>query len=217
MSFVNLSPCAMKIGYARVSTRDQHLELQLDALSRAGCEVIYQEKASGALATRVELEKLLLQLRPGDTLYIYKLDRLGRSLKNLLELVADLQRRGVDLVSLTDAINTASAQGRLVLNLFASLAEFERELIRERTCAGLAAARARGRIGGRRPGLSPEAERTAIVAATLYQEQRLSVRDIAASLRISKATLYKYLRVRGVPVYTSRPQVKKSVASRKVK
>lgn len=207
----------MKIGYTRVSTRDQNLELQLDALAQAGCEVIYQEKASGALASRVELEKLLLTLRQGDTLYIYKLDRLGRSLKHLLDLVADLQRRGVDLVSLTDAINTASAQGRLVLNLFASLAEFERELIRERTLAGLAAARARGRIGGRKPGLSPEAERTAIVAATLYQEQRLSVRDIAASLRISKVTLYKYLRLRGVDVYTSRPQVKKPVPSRKAK
>ena len=207
----------MKIGYARVSTRDQNLELQLDALNQAGCEVIYQEKASGALATRPALEKLLSQLRKGDTLYIYKLDRLGRSLKNLLDLVADLQGRGVDLVSLTDAINTASAQGRLVLNLFASLAEFERELIRERTHAGLAAARARGRIGGRRPGLSPEAERTAIVAATLYQEQRLSVRDIAASLRISRATLYKYLRLRGVPIYSARPQLPKLATKRKTK
>lgn len=215
MSFVYLIPCAMKIGYARVSTRDQNLELQLDALTQAGCELIYQEKVSGALAARVELDKLLLQLRPGDTLYIYKLDRLGRSLKNLLDLVADLQRRGVELVSLTDAINTASAQGRLVLNLFASLAEFERELTRERTCAGLAAARARGRIGGRRPGLSPQAQRTAIIAATLYQEQQLSVREIAESLRISKVTLYKYLRLRGVAVYTSQPQVKKTAAGKK--
>lgn len=203
MSFLYLIPSAMKIGYARVSTRDQNLEMQLDALTQAGCELIYQEKVSGALAARVELDKLLQQLRPGDTLYIYKLDRLGRSLKNLLDLVADLQRRGVELVSLTDAINTASAQGRLVLNLFASLAEFERELIRERTCAGLAAARARGRVGGRRPGLSPQAQRTAIIAATLYQEQQLSVREIAESLRISKVTRYKYLRLRGVAVHTS--------------
>jgi DNA invertase Pin-like site-specific DNA recombinase len=215
MSFLYLIPCAMKIGYARVSTRDQNLELQLDALTQAGCKLIYQEKVSGALAARVELDKLLLQLRSGDTLYIYKLDRLGRSLKNLLDLVADLQRRGVELVSLTDAINTASAQGRLVLNLFASLAEFERELIRERTCAGLAAARARGRIGGRRPGLSPQAQRTAIIAATLYQEQQLSVREIAESLRISKVTLYKYLRLRGVAVYTSQPQTKKTTLSKK--
>ena len=140
----------MKIGYARVLTRDQNLALQLDALTQAGCELINQDKASGALAARVELDKLLLQVRPGDTVYIYKLDRLGRSLKHLLDLVADLQRRDIGLISLTDAINTASAQGRLVLNLFASLAEFERELIRERTLAGLADARVRGRVVGRK-------------------------------------------------------------------
>ena len=139
----------MKIGYARVSTRDQNLELQLD--------------------------KLLLQVRPGDTVYIYKLDRLGRSLKHLLDLVADLQRRGLGLISLTHAINTASAQGRLVLNLFASLAESERELIRERTLAGLAAARARGRVGGRKPGLSEEAQRTARTAELLYKARELNV------------------------------------------
>ena len=188
----------MKIGYARVSTRDQNLELQFDALTQAGRELIYQEKASGALAARVELDKLLLQVRPGDTVYIYKLDRLGRSLKHLLDLVADLQRRGIGLISLTDAINTSSAQGRLVLNLFASLAEFERELIRERTLAGLAAARARGRIGGRKPGLSAEAQRTARAAELLYKARELSVDDMARSLRICKATFYKYLRHRGV-------------------
>lgn len=190
----------MKIGYARVPTRDQNLELQLDALAQAGCEVIYQEKASGASAARPELDKMLAQLRKGDAVYIYKLDRLGRSLKHLLELVGELQQRGVGLVSLTDAINTTSAQGRLVFNLFASLAEFERELIRERTYAGLAAARARGRVGGRRRGLSEEAERTAIVAETLYKEQQLGVNEIAQRLRISKVTLYKYLRHRGVVI-----------------
>ena len=188
----------MKIGYARVSTRDQNLELQLDALTQAGCELIYQEKASGALAARVELDKLLLQVRPGDTVYIYKLGRLSRSLKHLLDLVADLQRRDIGLISLTDAINTASAQGRLVLNLFASLAEFERELIRERTLAGLAAARARGRIGGRKPGLSEEAQRTARTSELLYKARALSVDDMAQSLRICKATFYKYLHHRGV-------------------
>ncbi|MBF9239192.1 recombinase family protein [Hymenobacter sp. BT683] len=191
----------MKIGYARVSTRDQNLELQLDALTQAGCELIYQEKASGALAARVELDKLLLQVRPGDTVYIYKLDRLGRSLKHLLDLVADLQRRGIGLISLTDAINTHSAQGRLVLNLFASLAEFERELIRERTLAGLAAARARGRVGGRKPGLSEEAQRTARAAELLYKARELSVDDMARSLRVCKVTFYKYLRHRGVSLH----------------
>ena len=184
----------MKIGYARVSTRDQNLELQLDALTQAGCELIYQEKASGALAARVELDKLLLQVRPGDTVYIYKLDRLGRSLKHLLDLVADLQRRDIGLISLTDAINTHSAQGRLVLNLFASLAEFERELIRERTLAGLAAARARGRVGGRKPGLSEEAQRPARAAELLYKARARSVDDMARSLRICKATFYLHHR-----------------------
>jgi DNA invertase Pin-like site-specific DNA recombinase len=194
----------MNIGYARVSTRDQNLELQLDALTKAGCDLIYQEKVSGARANRPELDQLLNQLRAGDTVYIYKLDRLGRSLKHLLQVVGDLQQRGVGLVSLTDAINTTSAQGRLVFNLFASLAEFERELIRERTHAGLVSARARGRVGGRRRGLSEEAERTAIVAETLYREQQLGVNEIAQRLHISKVTLYKYLRHRGVVIHAHR-------------
>ncbi|GAB3310068.1 recombinase family protein [Hymenobacter tenuis] len=194
----------MKIGYARVSTRDQNLALQLDALAQAGCEEIYQEKASGSSAARPELDRLLAHIRSGDTVYIYKLDRLGRSLKHLLDMVAEFEFRGVGLVSLTDAIDTSSAQGRLIFNLFASLAEFERELIRERTHAGLAAARARGRIGGRRPGLTEAAQRTAIVAETLYREQELGVNEIAQRLQISKVTLYKYLRYRGVAIQNYR-------------
>ncbi|MFD1874935.1 recombinase family protein [Hymenobacter bucti] len=194
----------MNIGYARVSTRDQNLELQLDALTNAGCDTIYQEKVSGASASRPELERRRHQLRAGDTVYIYKLDRLGRSLKHLLQVVGDLQQRGVGLVSLTDAINTTFAQGRLVFNLFASLAKFERELIRERTHASLASARARGRLGGRRRGLSEEAERMAIAAETLYREQQLGVNEIAQRLRISKVTLYKYLRHRGVVIHAHR-------------
>jgi DNA invertase Pin-like site-specific DNA recombinase len=194
----------MNIGYARVSTRDQNLELRLDALTRAGCELIYQEEVSGARASRPELDQLLSRLRQGDTVYIYKLDRLGRSLKHLLQMVGDLQQQGVGLVSLTDAINTTSAQGQLVFNLFASLAEFELELIRDRTHAGLASARARGRLGGGRRGLSQEAERTAIVAETLYREQQLGVNDIVQRLRISKVTLYKYLRHRGVVIHAHR-------------
>ena len=136
--------------------------------------------------------------------HIYKLDRLGRSLRHLLKVVGDLQQLGVGLVSLTDAINTTSAQGRLVFNLFASLAEFERELIRERTHAGLASARARGRVGGRQRGLSEEAERTAIIAETLYREQQLGVNEIAQRLHISKVTLYKYLRHRKVVIHAHR-------------
>ena len=194
----------MKIGYTRVSTRDQNLELQLDALHKAGCETIFQEHASGAPKARPELDRLLASLRKGDTVYIYKLDRLGRSLKHLLDVVAELEFRGVGLVSLTDAINTTSAQGRLVFNLFASLAEFERELIRERTHAGLASARARGRVGGRQRGLSEEAERTAIIAETLYREQQLGVNEIAQRLNIAKVTLYKYLRHRKVVIQAHR-------------
>jgi DNA invertase Pin-like site-specific DNA recombinase len=177
----------MKIGYARVSTRDQNLDLQLDALQRAGCETIYQDVASGAKTLRPELDKMLGQLRSGDVLVIWKLDRLGRSLAHLVELVGDLVKRKIGLVSLNDPIDTTSAQGRLVFNLFASLAEFERELIRERTQTGLTSARARGRVGGRPKGLSSQAQATAMAAETLYREKRLSVSAIAGKLHISKS------------------------------
>jgi DNA invertase Pin-like site-specific DNA recombinase len=190
----------MKIGYARVSTRDQKLDLQVDALKRAGCERIYQDVVSGAKTVRPEFDKLLGQLRAGDVLVIWKLDRMGRSLRHLVELVGELVTREVGLLSLNDPIDTTSAQGRLVFNMFASLAEFERELIRERTQAGLTAARARGRVGGRPRGLPAHAEATAMAAETLYREQRLSVNDIAQRLRIAKSTLYSYLRHRGVEV-----------------
>ncbi len=140
----------MKIGYARVSTRDQKLNLQVDALKRAGCERIFQDVASGSKTARPALDELLGQLRAGDVLVIWKLDPMARSLRHLVDLVDDLVARDIGLLSLNDPIDTTSAQGRLVFNLFASLAEFERELIRERTQAGLTAARARGRVGGRR-------------------------------------------------------------------
>ena len=140
------------------------------------------------------------QLRTGDVLVIWKLDRMGRSLAHLVELVGDLVKRKIGLVSLNDPIDTTSAQGRLVFNLFASLAEFERELVRERTQAGLSAARARGRIGGRPKGLSAQAQATAMAAETLYLEKRLSVSAIAGKLHISKSTLYGYLRYRRVEI-----------------
>jgi DNA invertase Pin-like site-specific DNA recombinase len=193
----------MKIGYARVSTRDQKADLQVDALKQAGCEIrrrIYQDIASGAKSARPELDKLLANVRPGDAVVIWKLDRLGRSLKHLVELVGELAERKVGLQSLNDPIDTTHAQGRLVFNLFASLAEFERELIRERTQAGLSAARARGRIGGRPKGLPAKAEATAMAAETLYCEGRLSVSAIGEKLHISKSTLYSYLRHRGVKI-----------------
>ncbi|GGC14668.1 recombinase family protein [Dyadobacter sediminis] len=188
----------MKIGYARVSTQDQNLEMQLDALGKAGCEKVFQEKASGIKSDRPQLAAMQQILREGDVIFIYKLDRLGRSLKHLLEMTADLAKRGIGLVSINDSIDTTTAQGRLIFNIFASLAEFERDLIRERTKSGLEAARARGRKGGRSRGLSKEAEKKAMLAQTLYNERKLGVNEIAADLEISKMTLYKYLRHRGV-------------------
>lgn len=190
----------MKIGYARVSTREQSLDLQEDALKQAGCEKIYQEVVSGAKAERLVLEDVLAHLRSGDVLVIWKLDRLGRSLSHLVQLVTALIKKGVGLKSLNDPVDTTTAQGRLVFNMFASLAEFERDLIRERTQAGLKAARARGRLGGRPKGLSKQAEATAVAAETLYKEGVLSVQQIADRLSISKGTLYHYLRHRDVAV-----------------
>ena len=194
----------MKIGYARISTKDQNLEMQLDALQKQGCEQIFKEMASGAKTDRPELEKLLSQLRKGDTVVVYKLDRLGRSLKHLLEVVALLKEKQVGLYSISDSIDTATAQGRLFFNISASFAEFERELIKERTYAGLAAARARGRKGGRRRGMTPEAENKAILAASYYSEtdenKKLGVNEIAKKIGVSKMTLYKYLRYKGVEI-----------------
>ena len=190
----------MKFGYARVSTQDQNLALQLDALKKVGCEKIYQEKISGASTDRPELTKLLEIIRDGDTLVIWKLDRLGRSLVHLVQLVTDLEQRQVGLLSLNDPIDTTTAQGRLVFRIFASLAEFEREVIRERTLAGLASARRRGKLLGRPKGLTKAAEQTARIAESLYKEEKYSVEQIARELTISKTTLYKYLRKRGVQI-----------------
>jgi DNA invertase Pin-like site-specific DNA recombinase len=193
----------MKIGYARISTKEQNLDMQIDALKAAGCEKLYTETVSGGTTSKSErpiLTKLLEDLRPNDTLVIWKLDRLGRSLKHLVELVNELGNRNIGLQSLSDPIDTTTAQGRLNFNIFASLAEFEKDLIRERTNAGLIAARARGRLGGRPKGISTQNESTALAAETLYKEGKLSVSQITKQLSISKATLYKYLRYRGVEI-----------------
>jgi DNA invertase Pin-like site-specific DNA recombinase len=197
----------MKLGYARVSTRDQTLNLQLDALKKAGCSEVYTEIVSGAPADRPALKKLMDRVRAGDVIVIWKLDRLGRSLQNLIEIVNELLRRKVGLKSLNDPIDTTTSHGRLIFNIFASLAEFERDVIRERTNAGLAAARARGRKGGRPRGLGSSAEQTACAAETLYREGKLSSQQIADRLRISKSTLYSYLRHRGVAIgaYKTQP------------
>ncbi len=188
----------MKLGYARVSTKDQHLELQIDALTKAGCEKIYQDIASGARTERPALNEMINNLRPGDVLVIWKLDRLGRSLNHLISVVNGLMEKKIGLQSLHDPIDTTTAQGRLSFNLFASLAEFERDLIRERTQAGLSSARARGRNGGRPKGIPLKAEATACAAETLYKEGRLTVNEISDKLGIAKSTLYTYLRHRGV-------------------
>src|SRR5437870_5635697 len=141
------------LGYARVSTSDQNPDLQLDALKGAGCFRVFVDRASGALDERPELTKALDQLRPGDTLVVWKLDRLGRSLRHLIDTVAELQRRDVGFRSLQESIDTTTPGGKLVFHIFGALAEFERDIVRQRTLAGLAAARARGRAGGRPPSM----------------------------------------------------------------
>jgi DNA invertase Pin-like site-specific DNA recombinase len=176
----------MIASYARVSTKGQAVDLQVDALKKAGCTKVYTEVMSGTRAERPILSKLLENLRPGDILVIWKLDRLGRSLKHLIEVVNELMTRKIGLKSLNDPIDTTTPQGRLTFNLFASLAEFERDVIREGTQAGLSAARARGRKGGRPKGVPSKAESTACAAETLYREGKLSSREIAGKLQIAK-------------------------------
>ena len=180
----------MKFGYARVSTTDQDLAAQVDALQAAGCDEILSEKISGTAAARPELARLLDKLRPGDTVVIYRLDRLGRSIRHLLELVELFQARGVELVSLQEQIDTTTATGRLLVHLFATLAEFERSLISERTKAGLAAARARGRKGGRPPALTPAQVKLAKAALA---DPSVTVSEVAKQFGVSRSTLYRYL------------------------
>ena len=183
----------MKIGYARVSTQDQKLELQLDDLKSYGCETVYKEKISGKNKARPQLEKMIDQIRKGDIVVVWKLDRLGRSLKDLIELVSAFREKGVEFVSIKDGIDTGTATGRFTFNIFASLAEFEREIIRERTMAGLNAARSRGRKGGRPAGLSKDALAKARSARILYESGEKTVPEIADSLGISRATCYRYI------------------------
>ena len=197
----------MKIGYARVSTREQNLDSQIDALKKAGCSTIYQEVASGARSDRAVLDKLIQDLRTNDVLVVWKLDRLGRSLNHLVSLVNQLLSKKIGIVSINDPIDTTTAQGKFVFNIFASLAEFERDLIRMRTRAGLDAASARGRVGGRPKGLSKAAHEKAYAAVTLYKEGELSTRKIASQLNISRATLYSYLRHRNVELGGDRKSV----------
>lgn len=181
----------MRIGYARVSTLDQNPDLQLEKLREAGCERVIVEKASGAHADRPELMRLLNDmLREGDTLLIWKLDRLARSLKQLIETAEKLKERRIGLISLTDAIDTSSAGGMLVFHMLGAIAEFERALVRERTVAGLAEARRKGKTGGRRPKLSAK---DITAAKALLADGSLTSKEVAARFGVSKATLYRHL------------------------
>ena len=188
----------MNIGYARVSTKDQSLDLQVDALKKTGCRKIYSEQISGSKSSRPELDKMKAQLREGDVVVVWKLDRLGRSLRDLVNLVGHFQSNGIGFKSLQDNIDTTTPTGKLIFHLFAALSEFERDVISDRTKAGLEAARIRGRAGGRPAGLSKKAQDKARLAESLYQENNRTVAEICDYLGISKPTLYRYLRSRGV-------------------
>lgn len=174
----------MRIGYARVSTDEQNLDMQLDALERDGCEKVYQDKASGATTERDGLARAFEMLREGDTFVVWKLDRLGRSVPHLIQTINDLKERGVEFRSLNEHIDTNGAAGQLMFNIFASFAQFERDVIRERTRAGIAAARARGRFGGRKPKLDAGAIE---MARELLKTHPLA--DVAGVLKVSESTI----------------------------
>lgn len=181
------------IGYARVSRKPQELQLQLDALAQAGCAKadIFADKVSGAKSDRPGLDRCLQQLRQGDVLVVWRLDRLGRSMRHLIDLVDLLRQRGIGVKSLCDGvINTVSASGELIFHIFTALAQFERRLIQERTHAGLAAARARGRKGGRKP--IPASDPRVQMAKKMHSDRSMPVNDICKTLRISRASLYRY-------------------------
>src|SRR2546421_12105761 len=180
----------MLIGYARISTDDQNLDLQRDALTKAGCEQIFTDRVSGTKASRPGLTEALSHLRSGDTLVVWRLDRLGRSLRHLIDTITDLQERGVGFKSLTESIDTTTSGGRLVFNIFGSLAEFEREIIRERTNAGLQAAIRRGRNGGRPKKLTAKQVQ---MLQHLAADKKHSVKEICQTLGIGRTAFYRYV------------------------
>ncbi|GAW85762.1 conserved hypothetical protein [Bathymodiolus platifrons methanotrophic gill symbiont] len=181
----------MLIGYARVSTHDQHLHLQEDALREIGCEKIFVDEVSGTVSSRPGLDKLKEQLRSGDTLVVWRLDRLGRSIRDLIDWVTTLENEGVGFKSLQESIDTTTSNGKLVFHLFAALAEFERNLISERTRAGLDAARARGKKGGRPKSLDEEKRKLLI---ELYEQKKTPINTLCEMMGISKPTLYAYVK-----------------------
>jgi DNA invertase Pin-like site-specific DNA recombinase len=180
----------MKIGYERISTAEQSLDLQTDALKSVGCEKIFQDVASGAKDERQGLADAVEYARAGDVLIVWKLDRLGRSLKHLIETVNQLHEKGVGFASVQESIDTTTPGGKLVFHVFGALAEFERELIRERTNAGLKAARARGKKGGRKEKLTPQQVE---IARAMVKDPNISIGSICKTLKISKPTLYRYV------------------------
>ena len=180
----------MLVGYARVSTQDQNPELQIDALKLARCDRVFVEKASGAQRDRPELTAALGYMRLGDSLVVWKLDRLARSMKQLIETVEDLEAKGVGFRSLTESIDTTTAGGKLVFHIFGALAQFERAIIQERTRAGLDAARSRGRVGGRPPKLSKDDLQA---ARALLADPNITVENVAQRLGVSPATLYRHM------------------------
>lgn len=191
MAFVTFADMSVSLGYARISTSDQDAALQIDALNQAGCYKVFVDQASGSLDERPELSKLLDQIRPGDTLVVWRLDRLGRSIRHLIDSLTELSAKEVGFRSLTENIDTTTSGGRLIFHIFAALAEFERDLIRERTQAGLAAARARGRQGGRPPTLTADQIKT---ARRMYEQRDMTVEQIGDVLGVSRTTIYRALR-----------------------
>jgi DNA invertase Pin-like site-specific DNA recombinase len=189
----------MTVGYARISTTDQTLNLQQDALAKDGCDRLFTDTMSGAKAERPGLTQALEFMRAGDVLVVWKLDRLGRSLRNLIELVTKLNGRGVGFRSLTESIDTTTSSGKLIFHIFGALAEFERDLIRERTRAGLAAARARGRKGGRPRVAGLNDPQKIKLALSLYNDKQNSIATICKVLKVSRATLYRYVTSHGIP------------------
>ncbi len=179
----------MLIGYARVSSRDQNLDLQIDALKQAGCDKIFRDQESGKKLARPGLSDAIDYLREGDSLVVWKLDRLGRSVKGLVELVGNLEKIKANFRSLTDGIDTSTAMGRFFFHVMASLAQMERELIVERTQAGLAAAKKRGRVGGRRRSMTP----SKVEVARKLLAEGMPPRDVAKNLEVSVPTLYRWL------------------------
>jgi DNA invertase Pin-like site-specific DNA recombinase len=182
----------MKIGYIRVSKHEQNEALQRDALEKQQCDKIFMDKITGSKFERKDLDAALAFIRPGDTFVVWKLDRAGRSLKHLIELLNTLQERGIDFISLTEKIDTTTPGGKLIFHIMGALAEFERDLIRERTNAGLEAARARGHVGGRPRKLKTNGK--VALARRMFADQSHSIPEICAGLGISRATLYRYVK-----------------------